>query len=72
MGSPRFAPNLEVPYATDHLHRIRFESPQWLERIKFRDLLHSNQQVAYEYENLKRELALTGYACFRRVQRYEN
>ena len=44
-------------FRTHHLHLIPFESPLWLERIKFRNLLRSNKQMAIEYANLKQELA---------------
>lgn len=46
-------------FRTHHLHLIPFESPLWYERIKFRDLLRSNERVAIQYANLKRELAVT-------------
>ena len=46
-------------FRTHHLHLVPYESPLWRERIKFRDLLRSNEQVATEYANLKRELAET-------------
>ena len=44
-------------FRTHHLHLIPFESPLWRERIKFRDLLRSNNGLANEYANLKRILA---------------
>lgn len=44
-------------FRTHHLHVIPFESPLWKERIKFRELLRSNKQVATRYANLKRKLA---------------
>ncbi len=44
-------------FRTHHLHLIPFESPLWKERIKFRDLLCSNEKLANQYANLKRELA---------------
>ena len=46
-------------YRTHHLHLIPFESPLWKERIQFRDLLRSDDKVASQYANLKRELAAT-------------
>lgn len=46
-------------FRTHHLHLITFESPLWKERIKFRDLLRSDENVAGQYANLKRELATT-------------
>ena len=46
-------------YRTHHLHLIPFESPLWQERIKFRDLLRSNDSLAAQYANLKRELAIS-------------
>lgn len=44
-------------FRTHHLHLIPFESPLWQERIKFRDLLRSNEAIANDYARLKRELA---------------
>tara|TARA_B110000438_G_scaffold203950_1_gene195670 strand:+ start:461 stop:1000 length:540 start_codon:yes stop_codon:yes gene_type:complete len=44
-------------FRTHHLHLIPFQSPLWQERIKFRDILRSNQDVATQYAKLKRELA---------------
>jgi GrpB-like predicted nucleotidyltransferase (UPF0157 family) len=44
-------------FRTHHLHLIPFESPLWKERIKFRDLLRSNERIAGDYAQLKRELA---------------
>jgi GrpB-like predicted nucleotidyltransferase (UPF0157 family) len=44
-------------FRTHHLHLIPFESPLWYERIKFRDLLRSNPEIANEYSALKQELA---------------
>lgn len=46
-------------FRTHHLHLIPFESPLWKERIQFRDLLRSDDKVASQYANLKRELAAT-------------
>jgi len=53
-------------FRTHHLHLIPYESALWLERIKFRDILCSNDHVASEYANLKRELA-TSYKEDREV-----
>ncbi len=44
-------------FRTHHLHLIPYESPLWRERIKFRELLRSNEVIAAQYANLKRELA---------------
>lgn len=44
-------------FRTHHLHLIPFENRLWKERIKFRNLLRSNDRIAYEYARLKRELA---------------
>ncbi|WP_299581879.1 GrpB family protein [uncultured Microbulbifer sp.] len=44
-------------YRTHHLHLIPYESPLWQDRIKFRQLLRSNNEVVTEYATLKRELA---------------
>lgn len=46
-------------FRTHHLHLIPFESPLWKERIQFRDLLRSDDKLASQYANLKRELAAT-------------
>ena len=44
-------------YRTHHLHLIPYQSPLWKERIMFRDLLRSDNNVFREYENLKKGLA---------------
>lgn len=44
-------------FRTHHLHLIPFQSPLWNERLQFRDLLLTNQDIANEYSDLKRELA---------------
>lgn len=46
-------------FRTHHLHLVPFESPLWKERIKFRELLRSDINIASQYESLKRELAAT-------------
>jgi GrpB-like predicted nucleotidyltransferase (UPF0157 family) len=45
-------------FRTHHLHLIPFESPLWIERIQFRDLLCSDDNLASQYANLKHELAV--------------
>lgn len=42
---------------THHLHLVPFESPLWLERLRFRDLLRADSGLAAEYGSLKLELA---------------
>lgn len=44
-------------YRTHHLHLVPYDSTLWRERIKFRDILRSNEKVAEEYEQLKVLLA---------------
>ena len=44
-------------FRTHHLHLIPYESTLWEERIRFRDLLRTNQTVAKKYGLLKTELA---------------
>lgn len=44
-------------FRTHHLHLIPFKSPLWQERIRFRELLLSNERVAREYSDLKKKLA---------------
>lgn len=44
-------------YRTHHLHLVPYDSPLWRERIKFRDILRNNEQVAEKYEQLKVSLA---------------
>jgi len=44
-------------FRTHHLHLIPFESPLWIERIRFRDLLRAHKNLAIEYALLKRQLA---------------
>jgi GrpB-like predicted nucleotidyltransferase (UPF0157 family) len=43
---------------THHLHLVPVSSPQWLRPIAFRNYLRADHDVAAEYEQLKRELAL--------------
>ena len=45
-------------FRTHHLHLIPFESPVWKERIQFRELLRTDEDIATQYANLKRELAV--------------
>ncbi len=45
-------------YRTHHLHLIPFNSPLWHERINFRNMLRSNNELASDYASLKRGLAL--------------
>lgn len=44
-------------HRTHHLHLVPFGSSLWNERIRFRDVLRTNDKVATEYSNLKRALA---------------
>jgi GrpB-like predicted nucleotidyltransferase (UPF0157 family) len=44
-------------YRTHHLHLVPYESELWQERIKFRDLLRTDQTIAEQYAELKRSLA---------------
>ena len=44
-------------YRTHHLHLVPYNSVLWRERIKFRDILRNNREVAKEYEQLKVSLA---------------
>ncbi|HEY7885364.1 MAG TPA: GrpB family protein [Cellvibrionaceae bacterium] len=44
-------------FRTHHLHLVPFASPLWQERIIFRDILRSNERIASNYAQLKRELA---------------
>jgi len=44
-------------YRTHHLHLVPYGSTLWRERIKFRDILRRNENVAEEYERLKVSLA---------------
>ncbi len=44
-------------FRTHHLHLVPFESTLWKDRIKFRELLRSNNTLANQYADLKRELA---------------
>ena len=46
-------------FRTHHLHLIPYQSPLWKERVRFRELLRSNNKVAVEYASLKRELVAT-------------
>lgn len=44
-------------HRTHHLHLIPFQSKLWEERVRFRDILRSQPEVAGKYERLKRSLA---------------
>jgi len=46
-------------FRTHHLHLVPYRSPLWTERIRFRDRLRSDPEVAREYEALKQSLAET-------------
>lgn len=43
---------------THHLHLVPYEGPLWKERIKFRDALRDNIDLAAEYGELKSTLAI--------------
>lgn len=43
---------------THHLHLVPFESTLWHQRIKFRDILRQNPDVANSYQTLKLQLAV--------------
>ena len=43
-------------FRTHHLHLIPYESNLWKERIKFRDILRTDSQIANEYVELKMKL----------------
>jgi GrpB-like predicted nucleotidyltransferase (UPF0157 family) len=45
-------------FRTHHLHLIPIGSPRWRESLAFRDYLRSHSQIAGEYEDLKRRLAV--------------
>ena len=44
-------------FRTHHLHLIPFQSPFWIERIQFRNILRSSPDIANDYSLLKSELA---------------
>lgn len=44
-------------FRTHHLHLAPYRSPLWNERIRFRNMLRENPQVAEEYGALKKSLA---------------
>jgi GrpB-like predicted nucleotidyltransferase (UPF0157 family) len=46
-------------FRTHHLHLVPVRSPQWLRPIAFRNYLRTHHDVAAEYEQLKRALAVT-------------
>lgn len=43
---------------THHLHLIPYESPLWMERLKFRNQLRNNPDIARQYGELKQALAV--------------
>jgi GrpB-like predicted nucleotidyltransferase (UPF0157 family) len=45
-------------FRTHHLHLIPIGSPRWRESLAFRDYLRSHSEIAGEYEDLKRRLAV--------------
>lgn len=53
-------------HRTHHLHLVPFNSPLWHERIRFRDLLRANKELAAEYGSLKRHL-VAQYATDREI-----
>ncbi len=44
-------------YRTHHIHLIPHESDLWQQRIKFRNLLRTDKQIANDYASLKKDLA---------------
>lgn len=42
---------------THHLHLVLLGSDDWINRVRFRDILRANPFVAQRYVNLKRKLA---------------
>ncbi|MET9629356.1 GrpB family protein [Lentzea sp. NPDC006480] len=40
-----------------HLHLIQAGHPRWADQIRFRDALRAGQDLAHQYENLKRDLS---------------
>jgi GrpB-like predicted nucleotidyltransferase (UPF0157 family) len=45
-------------HRTHHLHLVSYQSSLWLERLAFRDALRSSPELAAEYAELKRTLAV--------------
>lgn len=45
-------------FRTHHLHLIPIGTPRWSEALAFRNYLRSHSEIAAEYEDLKRRLAL--------------
>jgi GrpB-like predicted nucleotidyltransferase (UPF0157 family) len=43
---------------THHLHLVPYGSQLWKDRLKFRDALRADADIAHQYAELKRELAL--------------
>ncbi|MEM7562307.1 MAG: GrpB family protein [Pseudomonadota bacterium] len=44
-------------YRTHHVHLVPYQSELWNERIRFRELLRTNNQIAMEYADLKEKLS---------------
>ena len=42
---------------THHLHIVVFDGTEWRRRLRFRDVLRSNAELAHRYALLKKELA---------------
>ncbi|MDQ4123905.1 MAG: GrpB family protein [Acidobacteriota bacterium] len=47
------------PLRTHHLHIVELNCEFWNNHLLFRDYLRVHPQIAFQYENLKRELART-------------
>lgn len=45
-------------FRTHHVHLIPYQSPLWQDRIRFRDALRSNPEIASKYASLKHKLAV--------------
>ena len=45
-------------FRTHHLHLVPYESNLWKERIKFRNILRANAEIASKYVELKKALAM--------------
>lgn len=47
---------MEADIRTHHIHIVKWNGTEWKKYIHFRDYLNDNENVALQYENLKKEM----------------
>ena len=48
--------DMEADIRTHHIHIVKWNGTEWKKYIHFRDYLNANENVALQYENLKKEM----------------